>query len=63
MSIRLLARDIYRLQQEVDNLEKKLKDAPFDQLEHLQAQLRAARAERNHLRRVLDGQKDSPTRP
>lgn len=63
MSIRLLAQDLYRLQQDVANLEKKLEDAPFDQQEDLQERLRAARAERDHLRRFLDGQKDSPTRP
>jgi hypothetical protein len=63
MSIRLLAQDLYRLQQDVANLEKKLEDAPFDQQEDLQTRLRAARAERDHLRRFLDGQKDSPTRP
>jgi hypothetical protein len=63
MSIRLLAKDLYRLQQEIDKLEKELEEAPPDRREHLQAQLRGVRAERNHLRRVLDGQKDSPSRP
>ncbi len=63
MSIRLLAKDLYRLQQEIDKLEKELEEAPRDRREHLQEQLRAVRAERNHLRRVLDGQKDSPSRP
>jgi CHASE3 domain sensor protein len=63
MSVRLLARDLYRLQQEVDKLEKQLADAPFDQQESILARLRAARAERDRLRRVLDGQKDSPQKP
>jgi hypothetical protein len=63
MSIRLLARDLYRLQQEVDKLEKQLADAPFDRQESILARLRAARAERDRLRRVLDGQKDSPQKP
>lgn len=63
MSIRLLARDLYRLQQEVAKLEKALAEAPFDQHEHLQARLSAARAERDRMRRYLDGQKDSPPKP
>jgi hypothetical protein len=63
MTIRLLAKDLYRLQQQVEKLEKELEDAPFGQHEHLQERLRSVRAERNHLRRVLDGQKDTPTRP
>jgi hypothetical protein len=63
MSIRLLARDLYRLQQEVEKLKKELAEAPADQQEYLQAQLKAAQAERNRLRRMLDGQKDSPAKP
>lgn len=63
MSIRLLAKDLYRLKQEVDKLEKELAAAPCDQYEALQARLSAARIERDRLRRVLDGQKDSPSQP
>ncbi len=60
MSIRLLARDLYRLQQEVERLEKALADAPIDRSERLLAQLRAVRADRDRLRRMLAGQKDAP---
>lgn len=63
MSIRLLARDLYRLQQEVDRLEKALVDAPMDRHERLLARLSAARADRDRLRRMLDGQKDAPSNP
>ena len=63
MSIRLLAKDLYRLQQEVARLEKELANAPLDQHEELQARLRSARIERDRLRSTLDGQKDSPTKP
>lgn len=63
MSIRLLAKDLYRLQQKVEQLTKRLEGAPWDQLEHLQARLRTARAERDRLRRLLDGQKDAPAKP
>jgi hypothetical protein len=60
MSIRLLAQDLYRLQREVENLERQLKSAPADQHETIEAKLREVRAERNRLRAALDGQKDSP---
>lgn len=63
MSIRLLAKDLYRLQQQVEKLEKELENAPFGPHEHLQERLRSVRAERDRLRRVLDGQKDAPARP
>jgi len=63
MPIRLLARDLYRLQQDVEKLEKQLATAAFDQQEPIRLRLIAARAERDRLRRVLDGQKDSPHKP
>jgi hypothetical protein len=63
MSIRLLAKDLYRLQQQVEALEKELETAPLAQRDHLQERLRTVRAERNHLRRLLDGQKDAPAKP
>jgi hypothetical protein len=63
MSIRLLAKDLYRLRQEVAKLETELATAPLDQHEMLQARLRAARIERDRLRSALDGQKDSPAKP
>lgn len=63
MSIRLLARDLYRLQLELDQLEKALADAPIDRRDHLQTRVTAARAERDRLRRALDGQKDAPAKP
>jgi hypothetical protein len=60
MSIRLLAIDLYRLQREVEQLEKQLAAVPFDRQEPIQARLNQTRAERDRLRRALDGQKDSP---
>ncbi len=62
MSIRLLAKDLYRLQGEVEKLEKELSETPFEDRGPLADRLRKTRAERDHLRAVLDGQKDtSPT--
>jgi histidinol-phosphate/aromatic aminotransferase/cobyric acid decarboxylase-like protein len=63
MSIRLLAKDLYRLQQQVAELEIELANASLDQHEKLEARLRSARIERDRLRRALDGQKDSPAKP
>ena len=57
MSIRLIARELYRLQQEVEQLEKELPRAPSERYEGLHDQLRKKRAERNRMRRVLDGSK------
>lgn len=63
MSIRLLAKDLYRLRQEVERLERELASAAAGQQEKIEAKLREARAERNRLRAILDGQKDSPGNP
>ena len=58
MSIRLIARELYRLQQEVDALEKEREIAPAGRLEELADRLRKKRAERDRMRRVLDGSKE-----
>jgi hypothetical protein len=63
MSIRLIAKDLYRLQQEVEHLEKQIENAPFDKKEKLKDQLRKVKAERDQIRRMLDGSKDAPTYP
>ncbi len=62
MSIRLLARDLYRLQREVESLERQLEAAPAARRESIEATLREVKAERNRLRAALDGQKDAPKR-
>ena len=61
MSIRLLARDLYRAQREVERLERALQETPIDRRSDLEDKLRQARAERVRLRRVMDGQKDAPS--
>ncbi len=63
MSIRLIAQDLYRLQQEVDALRKRLLEAPTEEKEALQERLRRVEAERVRLRRILDGRIDRPNRP
>lgn len=56
MSIRLLARELYKCQQDVDRLEKELVAAPSEKKEALKEALRRATAERDRLRRIMDGQ-------
>jgi hypothetical protein len=56
MSLKLIARDLYRCQKEVDRLEQRLESTQPSQKASLEEALRRARAERDHLRRVLDGQ-------
>lgn len=63
MSIRLVARDLYRLQQEIDALEKQIEAAAPERLAELQERLRKVRAEHTQMRRVLDGRIDRPKRP
>lgn len=56
MSIKLLARDLYRLQQEVERLEEELAAAPAEKHAGLEEKLRRTRAEKQSVRRALDGQ-------
>jgi hypothetical protein len=58
MSIRLIAKDLYRLQKEVDRLEQELKAAPAEKKVELEERLRKVRAERNRLRGMLEANKE-----
>jgi len=60
MSIRMIAREMYRLQQEVERLEEQLKTATRDGREGLEEQLRKARAERDRMRQTMEGAKEPP---
>ncbi len=60
MSLRMIARDLYRLQQEVDRLESELNACPPAKREDLEEQLRKARAERDRVKRMLEGSKEEP---
>jgi hypothetical protein len=57
MSIRLLAKDLYRVLREVETLEQQIADAPQSDRPALEARLRAARAEMKQLKDALDGSK------
>lgn len=58
MSLRLIARDLYRLQQEVDRLEKKLADSLPVNGDELKLKLGRAKTERDLVKRMLDGHLD-----
>jgi len=58
MSIRLIAKDLYHLQQKVEQLEKQLETSAFEKRVRLEEQLRKTKAERDRMRRILDGQID-----
>ncbi len=55
MSVKLYARELYRLFREVESLERKLKETPFENQGGVAEALRKARAEKERLRRILDG--------
>jgi predicted nuclease with TOPRIM domain len=56
MSIKLLARDLYRLQKEVERLEERLAAAPMEERSRIEETLRKVRAEKERVRGALDGQ-------
>jgi len=58
MAIRMIARELYRLVQEVERLERRIKNASFEAQQELKDQLRKVKAERDHMRKILDGKKE-----
>jgi hypothetical protein len=58
MSVRLIAQDLYRIIREVEKLENALLTAPAQNHEVLKERLRKAIAERDLMRRSLEGSKD-----
>lgn len=59
MSIRLIARDLYQLIRQVEALEKRIDLTPYENQGEMKDQLRKLLAERNRMRKILDGCKDS----
>jgi hypothetical protein len=55
MSIKLLARDLYRYQKLVEQLEEELAKAPVGKRPPLEEKLRKAKHEKEMLRKALDG--------
>ena len=63
MSLRDLARDLYRAQQQVERLEKLLLAAAPEEETAIQSELQDARAARQQLQKMIDGRKDSSSLP
>ena len=60
MSIRFIARDLYRLQQEVERLDELLKTASSRDRDDIENRLLQLRAERDHVRGILEAKKELP---
>ena len=60
MSIRMIAQELYRLGQEVDKLEAEIEAALPHERESMRERLRKLRAERDRMRKILDGEKVPP---
>ncbi len=58
MTIREIAKDLYRLQQAVKKLEEELEAAPREMHSVIEQKLRQAKVARDRMRRILDGQLD-----
>lgn len=58
MSLRMIARDLYRLQKEVARLEARVAAAPADECEPLRFELALKKNERDQIKRMLDGHLD-----
>jgi hypothetical protein len=58
MTLPLIARDLYRLQQAVDRLEHELANSPPAEHDALKLKLARAKKERDQMRQMLDGHLD-----
>ena len=58
MPIRMIAREFYRLIQEVERLEEKLKSVPFEKQAKIKDQLRKTKAEKDRMHAILEGKKE-----
>lgn len=59
MSIKHLAVELYKAQQEVDRLEKKLTETELGQKDAVRRELKAAEAVLKQMRRMMDGAKEN----
>ena len=60
MSIRLIAKELYRLKKEVESLERRLETASKQEEESLKDLLRKTKADRDRMQKALDGSKEPP---
>lgn len=59
MSIKAIAQDLYKAQQKVSSIEKKLESASPKEADILRGELRVAKREYDMIRKMLDGEKES----
>lgn len=59
MSVRVVAQELYRAMKQIEDLEKKLEDLSFDSplRGELEREIRAARTERDRIKKMLNGAK------
>ena len=57
MSIRLIAKELYRLQQEVEKIAAEIETVPYREREAKQDQLRRVKAEWQRLKNIMAGEK------
>jgi len=57
MPIRMIALELYRLIQEVESLEEKIKSTPYEKQAEIKDRLRKAKAEMNRMQAILEGEK------
>jgi protein-arginine kinase activator protein McsA len=58
MTIRMIAQELYRLIQEVESLENKLKNLPFEKQAEIKDKLRKTKAEKDRVHAILEGKKE-----
>lgn len=63
MSLRDMARELYRAQQQVERLEKLLLSASAEDEPAIKHELQEAQAERQLLQKMIDGRKDTSALP
>ena len=63
MSIRMIAKELYLLQQEVNKIEKQIQASPEGKRSKLEEMLRKAKADRNRMKDILEGQKSNAAKP
>jgi len=60
MSVRMVAKELYRLEREVESLERRVQTASPQERDQLETPLRQLRAERDRLRSILAAKKEPP---
>lgn len=60
MSIKGVAKELYRLQKELEKLEDQLRSAPPEQRIELELKFKKTKAERDRVKALLEGMKQYP---